>query len=150
MTAALNDFYGDTQRVHLSDWLDVDQSMIDRFADLTMDHNFIHVDLERAAASPLGGTIAHGFLTLSLLTPLRERIAALHFTGLKMTINAGFDRVRFVHPVRPGNRIRARWKPVSLEEKSPGSFQGADDVTVEIEGETKPAMTAIWLVRYIV
>jgi acyl dehydratase len=136
--------------VRLSDWLLVDQAMIDRFADATLDRQFIHVDPVRAAATPFGGTIAHGFLTLSLLSHLAESIAQPEWPPLKMGVNYGLDRVRFVHPVRSGSRIRAASTLVAIEEKSPGLFQQTNDMTVEIEGEEKPALVATWIIRFTV
>jgi acyl dehydratase len=133
-----------------SDWLPVDQSMIDRFADATLDHQFIHVDPVKAADTPFGGTVAHGFLTLSLLPALLglgERTAR-GCGGLML--NYGFDRVRFVHPVRPGNRVRAVSTLLSHAEKRPGQFQQSMDLTIEIEGVAKPALTATWLSQILI
>src|SRR5262249_27714016 len=132
------------QEVGVSSWLTVDQPRIDSFADVTEDHQFIHVDPQAAAAAGLGGTIAHGFLSLSLLS----RMAADAFLlpdSLKMAINYGFDRVRFLAPVRAGKRVRGRFTLDSIEEKAPGQWLMRHNVTVEIEGEHKPALTAVWL-----
>jgi acyl dehydratase len=133
-----------------SEWLLIDQAMIDRFADATLDHQFIHVNSERAAASPFGGTIAHGFLTLSLLSHLRELTPDLDFSGIRMGVNYGFDKVRFISPVRSGSRVRACWTPASIEEKAPGTYQLVEQVEVEIERESRPALAATWITRFIV
>ncbi|BDA83297.1 nodulation protein NodN [Aureimonas sp. SA4125] len=128
----------------LSDWLMVDQAMIDTFADATIDHQFIHVDPARAKAeAPFGGTIAHGFLTLSLLSRLAfDALPGVERT--RMGINYGFDRVRFMNPVKSGVRIRGRFKLVDLTERAV-SLQSAWDATIEIEGAVKPALTAHWI-----
>jgi acyl dehydratase len=144
MTAYIEALSAPRDQVYHSDWVIVDQAMIDCFADATHDHQYIHVDLEKAAASPFGGTIAHGFLTLSLLPYLRSLTPELRLAP-KMGINIGFDRVRFVHPVHSGSRVRARWALMSIEQKAPDIFQRKYDVTVEIEGVEKPAMVAAWV-----
>ena len=130
--------------VGVSSWLAVDQSRIDQFADATEDHQFIHVDPAAAARTPFGGTIAHGFLTLSLLSRMAAEATFLP-EGLKMAVNYGFDRVRFLAPVKSGKRVRGRFTLDSVEEKAPGQLLFRHNVTVEIEGEEKPALTAIWL-----
>src|SRR5262245_30784392 len=132
--------------IAVSDWLEVTQARIDQFADATGDHQWIHVDAARAAAeSPFKTTIAHGFLTLSLLgTLVRD---AITFTGLRMAINYGLNRVRFVSPVPSGSCIRARLGVGSVEEVS-GGLQVTWNVTVERDGGDKPACVAEWLVRY--
>jgi acyl dehydratase len=130
--------------VGISGWLLVDQGMIDAFADATGDRQFIHVDPGRAAQTPFGGTVAHGFLTLSLL----PRLAAESIPAVEdrvMSINYGFDRVRFVAPVRSGSRIRARFVLVDVSERAPREVLTRYAVTVEIEGEEKPALAAEWL-----
>jgi len=136
--------------VRHSDWMTVDQAMIDRFADATLDHQFIHVDPARAAATPLGGTIAHGFLTLSLLAPLQASIPRPEMPAIRMGLNYGLDRVRFIHPVRSGSRIRAAATLVAIEEVAPGQFQQTHEIVVEIEGIQKPALVATWLTRFII
>ncbi len=133
-----------------SEWLRVDQPMIDRFAAATGDHQFIHVDPVRAAATPFGGTIAHGFLLLSLLPTLDEQTPRPPIAGLKMGINYGFERIRFVHPVRSGSRIRAAFTLTAIEEKRPDRYQQTIDVAVEIEGIDKPALTAVWIGQFLV
>jgi len=132
------------QEVGVSSWLVVDQQRIDAFADATEDRQFIHVDPAAAAQTPFGGTIAHGFLTLSLLSRMGAE-AMLIPEGLKMAVNYGFDRVRFLAPVKSGKRIRGRFVLDSVEEKAAGQFLVRHTVTVEIEGEEKPALTASWL-----
>jgi len=130
--------------VGVSSWLTVDQPRIDAFADATEDHQFIHVDPEAAAKVGLGGTIAHGFLSLSLLSRMAAD-AMLLPDGMKMAVNYGFDRVRFIAPVRSGKRVRGRFILDSAEEKAPGQLLLSHTVTVEIEGEDKPALIASWL-----
>jgi acyl dehydratase len=134
------------EEIAVSGWLEVTQARIDEFAEATGDHQWIHVDPVRAAAElPSKSTIAHGFLTLSLLSTLiRESI---RFTGLRMAINYGFNRVRFVSPVPSGSRIRARVTLQTIEAVSEG-FQVGWLVTIEREGGDKPASVADWLVRY--
>ena len=130
--------------VGVSDWLTIGQDRIDAFADATEDRQFIHVDPEAAAQTPFGGTVAHGFLSLSMLSRMGAE-AMLIPDGLKMAVNYGLDRVRFIAPVRSGKRIRGRFVLDSVEEKVPGQFLIRHTVTVEIEGEEKPALTAQWL-----
>jgi acyl dehydratase len=128
-----------------SDWITVDQTMIDLFADATHDHQFIHVDPQRAAEeSPFGGTIAHGFLTLSLLS-------AMNFASIPkireqtVGINYGFDKVRFVSPVRSGSRVRGHFTLAECKFRGAGMMTTTYDVSVEIENEKKPALTARWI-----
>jgi acyl dehydratase len=132
------------EEVGVSSWLLVDQARIDRFAEATEDRQFIHVDAAAAAQTAFGGTIAHGFLTLSLLSRLAAE-AMLVPDGIRMAVNYGLERVRFLAPVRSGKRIRGRFVLDSLEEKAPGQWLMRHTVTVEIEGEDKPALTAQWL-----
>lgn len=132
--------------IGVSDWLQIDQSRIDAFADATLDHQWIHVDPERAAQGPFGTTIAHGFLTLSLTVHLMSQIE-LDMGEPKMAINYGLDRVRFTAPVPTGSRIRGRVDLVSVDEAG-GGIQVKRKVTVEIEGEERPAMIAESLSRY--
>jgi len=134
------------REVGLSDWIEISQQQVDQFANTTGDQQFIHIDPARAAAeTPFGGTIAHGFLTLSLLSQLGADAAMLRFDNTRMMINYGLDRVRFINPVRVGARIRARFELLSAEQKSPGQMLLKHRATVEIEGEEKPAMIAEWL-----
>lgn len=130
--------------VGVSDWILVDQARIDAFADVTEDPQFIHIDPEAAAKTPFGGTIAHGFLTLSLLSRMAAD-AMLRPEGVKMGVNYGFDRVRFMAPVRSGKRVRGRFTLARFEEKKPGQWQFVHNLTVEIEGEGKPALVAEWI-----
>jgi acyl dehydratase len=132
------------QDLGASDWLLIDQERIDAFAAVTGDHQFIHVDPVAAAATPFGGTIAHGFLTLSLLASLMPE-GAIVLEGIKMGVNYGFEKVRFLQPVRTGRRIRARHRLLSVDDKGGGRFLIKTEVTMEIEGETKPALVAEWL-----
>ena len=132
------------EEVGVSAWLTVDQPRIDAFADATEDHQFIHVDPAAAAAAGFGGTIAHGFLSLSLLSRMAAE-AMLLPDSLKMALNYGFDRIRFLAPVKSGKRVRGRFVLDSVDEKAPGQILLRHTVTVEIEGEAKPALTAVWL-----
>lgn len=133
--------------IALSDWVVLDQARIDAFAACTVDHQFIHIDPARAAATPFGGTVAHGFLTLSMLSKLAEALPLID--GLVMGVNAGFDRVRFVSPVRAGQRVRGRFVLAGLERPAPDDLRLRLDVTVEIEGADRPALAATWLVRMV-
>jgi acyl dehydratase len=134
----------------VSDWILIDQGRIDAFAEVTDDHQFIHVDPARAAATPFGGAIAHGFLTLSLLAPM-ARDGTVGIEGAKLGINYGFDRVRFLQPVRAGSRVRGRFSLADAREKGgAGRWLLTYDVTVEIEGEAKPALMARFMVMQIV
>ena len=143
--ATLDDILAKVGReVGVSSWLLVDQARIDAFADATEDRQFIHTDPTAAALTPFGGTIAHGFLTLSLLSRMAPE-AMLVPENIKMALNYGLDRVRFLAPVRSGRRVRGRFKLDSAEERAPGQWLLRHEVTVEIEGEEKPALTALWL-----
>ena len=131
------------QEAGVSDWLTITQDMIDRFADLTNDHQWIHVDAERAKReSRFGKTVAHGFLTLSLLSQLMHQAVEIR-GNFQMLINYGFNRIRFVSPVPAGSRVRAR-----LAVKSVGENEVTWLVTVELEGSEKPAIVAEWLERF--
>ena len=132
------------EEVGVSDWIMIDQARIDAFAEATEDRQFIHVDAAAAAKTPFGGTIAHGFLTLSLLSRMAAD-AMLVPDGVKMAVNYGLDRVRFLAPVKSGKRVRGRFTLDSLEEKAPGQWLFRHIVTVEIENEGKPALNAVWL-----
>ena len=127
-----------------SAWIEIGQQDINLFADLTGDNQFIHVDPEAAAQTPFGGTVAHGFLTLSLLTQMAAQVMLVP-EGLKMAVNYGFERIRFISPVRAGKRVRGHFRLVSVEEKRPGQWQFVHNVSVEIEGVEKPALTADWI-----
>ena len=133
------------------EWFDVSQEQVNLFADVTHDHQFIHVDPERAASTPFGTTIAHGFLTLSMLTHLAAGASAAppdpaKYEGVVMGINYGFNKVRFVSPVKVGSRIRARAVTVNAELKG-NAVEVTRSFTIEIEGEVKPALVAEWLTR---
>jgi acyl dehydratase len=132
------------EEVGVSDWILVDQAAIDAFAEVTQDRQFIHVDPEAAARTPFGGTVAHGFLTLSLLSHM-SLDAMLRPEAIRMGVNYGFERVRFMAPVRAGKRVRGRFRLDRFEEKRPGQWQFVHNVTVEIEGEDKPALVADWI-----
>ncbi|PIE11639.1 MAG: Nodulation protein N [Rhodobacterales bacterium] len=129
-----------------SRWFAIPQGMIDDFARLTEDEQFIHVDPERAAASPFGGTIAHGFLTLSMLSAMAYD-AQPEIDGETHAVNYGFDRVRFLSPVAAGARIRAVFTLDAFEQRGAGELALTWGVTMEIEGAAKPALAAIWLQR---
>jgi acyl dehydratase len=132
------------EEVGVSDWITVGQDRIHAFADATEDRQFIHIDPAAAAQTPFGGTIAHGFLTLSLLSRMATD-AMLIPEGVRMAVNYGLDRVRFLAPVRSGKRVRGRFILDAIEEKAPGQVLLRHIVMVEIEGEEKPALTAVWL-----
>jgi acyl dehydratase len=131
-----------------SDWFLVDQPRIDRFADCTEDRQFIHVDPVAAKDTPFGQTIAHGFLTVSLLSPMME--SALPRLDAKMSVNYGFNKLRFLSPVKSGKRVRGHFKLLELVEKRPGQWQQTVEATVEIEGEDKPALIAEWTFQHFV
>jgi acyl dehydratase len=134
------------------EWLEVTQERINQFADVTEDHQFIHVDPKQAAElSPWGTTIAHGFLTLSLLTHLSASIPQPpeRYDGILMGVNYGFDKVRFVTPVKVGSRIRAKSVLAGVDLKDPNNLQIVRTMTVEIEGEAKPALVADWVTRLV-
>ena len=132
------------QEIALSDWITVDQQRIDQFAETTEDRQFIHVDPAAAAQTPFGGTVAHGFLSLSLLSRMAADVMQVPDTT-KMAVNYGLDRVRFIAPVRSGSRVRGRFILDAVEDKAPGQLLLRHTVTVEIEGSDKPALTAQWL-----
>ncbi len=135
----------------VSDWVEVTQAMIDLFAEATGDHQFIHLDPVAAAQTPFGGTIAHGFLTLSLMPLLASKVPdAPRLDGVKMGVNYGGNKVRFLTPVRSGSKVRGRFKLLEFDEKRPGQFQQTNAFTVEIEGQPKPAMIAEWISQIFV
>ena len=133
----------------VSDWLTIDQERINAFADVTEDHQFIHVDPEAAKATPFGAAIAHGFLSLSMLTKLAAGSVVV-LEGVKMGVNYGFDKVRFAAPVKSDKRIRGRFTLMSADQKIPGQWTFKYAVKVEIEGEDKPALIAEWLTMQFV
>ena len=135
------------------DWMEINQDLIDQFADVTLDHQFIHIDPERAKATPFGTTIAHGFLTLSLLTHLGasanpEDPDPARFSGMVMGVNYGFEKVRFISPVKVGSKIRVHSLLSKVELKG-NAVQQTRTMTVEIEGQEKPALVADWLTRAV-
>ena len=129
-----------------SSWMEVPQAAIDAFADAVGDHQFIHVDPARAAETPFGGTIAHGFLTLSLMSAMIYEVVP-EVLGPGTSVNAGLDRVRFISPVRPGARVRGVFLLTEHTEPAPDEIRQTWDVTVEIEDAEKPALVARWLNR---
>lgn len=137
-----NNYLG--QEVGVSDWLKIEQSRIDAFADATNDHQFIHIDPDAAAEGPFGMTIAHGFLSLSLLTDLAAN-NGIQLENTAMLINYGFNVVRFLAPVKVDDEIRARIVLNAFEEKRPKQFLVTSGITIEIKGEDKPALVAEWL-----
>ncbi len=133
------------------DWLEIDQQRINDFADATLDHQFIHIDPEKAAAlTPFGGTIAHGFLTLSLLVHLSQSIPSDMPApeGLLMGVNYGLNKVRFINPVPVDSRVRATSRVIDVTLKG-GSVDQINEMTVEIEGQEKPALVAEWIMRLV-
>jgi len=130
------------------EWIEVTQDRINTFADCTEDHQFIHIDEEAAKNTPFGGTIAHGFLTLSLLSKLVEGNGVIP-ENIVMGLNYGFDKVRFLAPVSSGKRVRANVKIGDVQRKDDNRFLITQDVSVEIEGEEKPALIAQWLTMVV-
>jgi acyl dehydratase len=137
------------QKLGVSDWFLIDQSRINDFADVTLDHQFVHVDVEKAKKTPFGGTIAHGFLTLSLLVHLCLPFIP-NLSDRKLLVNYGFDKIRFAAPVKTGKRIRAVGTLAAVSERKPGNVIIRIDVSIEIEGEDKPALVAEWLSLHVV
>ena len=142
-TDQLGDYIG--KEVGLTDWFEIDQDRINNFAEATGDFQYIHVDEERASETPFGATIAHGFLTLSLLSKLSSMSGGIKLENSVMGINYGLNKVRFLNPVKVNSKIRARFELISAEEKKPNHYLLKHNVTVEIEGEEKPALIAEWL-----
>lgn len=132
-----------------SEWVTIDQERINLFADVTEDHQFIHIDEEAAKNTPFGGTIAHGFLTLSMLSKLGAD-ATFVLEGIKAGVNYGFNKVRFINPVRAGKRIRGKFALKSHKEPRPGTHVLTYNVEVEIEGEEKAALVAEWVTMQMV
>lgn len=132
------------QEVGVSDWIDVPQAKIDAFAEVTGDHQFIHVNPELAAQTPFGTTIAHGYLTLSLLSVMAYG-ALPGIKGTRMGVNYGLNKVRFMAPVKSGKRVRGRFTLADVTQRPDGAWQTIVAVTVEIDGETKPALAAEWI-----
>ena len=147
--AQLKDYVG--KELGRSEWLIIDQARINLFAEATGDHQFIHIDPERAKQTPFGTTIAHGFLTLSLLPLLSAKNPNMpRLDGVKMGVNYGGNKTRFIAPVRSGKRIRGHWKLLELVEKRPGQWQQTHEITIEIEGEDKPALITEWIMQFFV
>jgi acyl dehydratase len=134
------------QELGVSDWVTIDQVLIDRFAGVTNDHQWIHVDVPRATAE-IGGTIAHGFLTLSLMSAMMYNL--MEIEGYKRSINYGFNKLRFTGAVPAGSRVRLRAKMLGVETK-PGTLTVRRDCTVEVEGQDKPAIVAEWLTLLVI
>ena len=133
-----------------SEWFEVSQERINQFAEATGDHQFIHVNPEMAKMTPFGTTIAHGFLTLSLIPVLRQKSDCPRPDGIKMGVNYGGNKVRFLAPVKSGKRVRAHFKLLELVEKRPGQWQETMETSIEIEGEDKPALIAEWMSQFFV
>jgi acyl dehydratase len=133
--------------IGVSRWFEIDQKRIDAFADVTEDWQFIHVDPEKAAHTPFGSTIAHGFLTLSMLSAIAYD-AVPRVSGIAHGVNYGFDKVRFAAPVKSGSRIRGRFKLLQLHERAPGEWQTRYGVEIEIDGSAKPSLFAEWLTMF--
>jgi len=131
--------------IGVSDWFEITQERIDQFADCTEDWQYIHVDPEKAAQTPFGGTIAHGFLTMSMLSAMVSQMPTID--GVVMGVNYGMNKMRFVSPVPVGSRIRGRFVLGKVEDIRPGEIESTLKVTVEIEGRDKPALVAEWLGR---
>jgi acyl dehydratase len=137
------------EEMGVSSWITLDQTRIDEFAHCTGDHQWIHVDAERAAReSPFGGTVAHGFLTLSLVAPTAFEVLVAR-VGQKSVVNYGLEKVRFLAPVRSGKRVRNRIKLAAVDDRGRGRYLVTTDNTIEIEGETKPALLASALAIFI-
>ncbi|WP_298127822.1 MaoC family dehydratase [Brevundimonas sp.] len=137
------------QEVGVSKWFEIDQARIDAFAKITEDEQFIHVDPEAARATPFGGTIAHGFLTLSLASAMSYD-AVKPLEGVVMGVNYGFDKLRFLAPVPAGSKVRGRFKLLSADDKGGGRWLLKHELTVEIDGADKPALIAEWLGMQVV
>ena len=136
--------------IGVSEWFDVTQERINKFAEATGDFQFIHLDEEKAKLTPFGGTIAHGFLTLSLLPVLGGLTDGARIDNVKMGVNYGGNKTRFISPVRSGKRVRSHTKLLELIEKRPGQWQQTNEVTIEIEGEDKPALITEWITQFFV
>lgn len=143
----LHNHLGD--EIGVSDWVEITQDNVNAFADITRDHQFIHVDQQRAKETPFGGTIAHGFMTVSMLSHFAEMGCGVTIEGAKMGLNYGCDKLRFLQPVRVGSRIRGRAHLHSVFEKSKGQFLIKSNMVVEIENEEKPALIAEWLTMMV-
>jgi acyl dehydratase len=144
--SSLKDLVG--QELAVTDWFNITQERVQQFADATLDHQWIHIDVERARReSPFGAPIAHGFLTLSLLSHLMHEAIEIK-QGLRLAVNYGLNRVRFISPVRVGSNIRARMALQSLKDVPPNGMEAVFNATIEVEGGDKPCCVAEWVVRY--
>ena len=147
-TIPAHDLHQHVGETFVSHWFVVDQARIDAFAKVTEDEQFIHVDPVEASLTPFGGTVAHGFLTLSLLSPMAYS-ALPKVRGATIGVNYGFDRVRFLHPVRSGSRVRGHFLLIAVIRRSEREWQLSYDVSVEIDGQHKPALAATWLTMQV-
>ncbi len=138
------------ETIGTSSWVEMGQDRINQFAEATGDHQFIHIDEEKAKMTPFGGTIAHGFLTLSMIPYLTAESDVPRLEGIKMAVNYGGNKTRFINPVRSGKKIRGHWKLLEMIEKRPGQWQQTVEITIEIEGEEKPALICEWMTMYFV
>ena len=138
------------QPIGVSEWMLIDQDRVNKFAEATGDFQFIHVNEEAAKMTPFGQTIAHGFLSLSLLPVLSAEADLPRLDGVKMGVNYGGNKTRFIAPVKVGKRVRGHFKMLDIEEKRPGQFQQTMEFTLEIEGEEKPALIAEWITQFFV
>lgn len=138
------------ENIGTSEWIEMSQDKINMFAEATGDHQFIHVNEEAAKMTPFGGTIAHGFMTLSMIPALGAASDMPKLDGIKMAVNYGGNKTRFIAPVRSGKRIRGHWKLTEMVEKRPGQWQQTCEITIEIEGEDKPALICEWMTLYFV
>ena len=141
----MSDKQDQSNELGVTDWILIDQNLINRFADVTSDQQYIHVDIERAAQSPFGTTIAHGLLSLSLLPYFISQITLVP-EGIGLMVNYGFDKIRFISPVPSGSELRAHFVRLKSTERKPGQELISLEVTVEIRGQNKPALVAEWLV----
>jgi acyl dehydratase len=138
------------ETIGTSEWVEMSQEKINMFADATGDHQFIHIDEAAAKMTPFGGTIAHGFMTLSMIPYLSAESDMPRMEGIKMGVNYGGNKTRFIAPVRSGKRIRGHWKLLEMTEKRPGQWQQTCEITIEIEGEDKPALICEWITMFFV
>ncbi|MFC4294435.1 MaoC family dehydratase [Novosphingobium tardum] len=136
------------ETIGTSEWFEISQDRINKFAEATGDFQFIHIDEEKAKLTPFGGTIAHGFLTLSLIPVLTAKSDCPRPEGIKMGVNYGGNKTRFIAPVRAGKRVRAHFKLLEMDEKRPGQWQQTMEITIEIENEPKPALMAEWITQF--
>jgi acyl dehydratase len=143
----LTDYIG--KELGAGDWFAVTQDQVNTFADATLDHQFIHIDEEKAKETPFGGTIAHGFLTLSMLVHLTEKCGVIP-ENVMMGVNYGFDKVRFINPVRVGSEIRAKVTIADVTHKDGGQILIKQAISVEIKGQEKPALIGEWLLMFVV